>query len=160
MKKFSTIFSCIIVAIITLTVSSCGSSFQEKVSIEGVENLEIMGLKGVKGDVIFRNQSCRKITLNSVSVTLKKNNKRVATLLLKDPITIPRRTDSTAVATIWQLRNVDALAALTLARDLSDTEASRGFRFDIEAEVKMGMAKRTVQQNNISTSELLKALNN
>ncbi len=160
MKKFSAIVRCIVVAAFALAVSSCGSSFQDKVSIEGVENLEIMGMSGVKGDVIFRNESCRKISLNSVSVTLKKNNKRVATLELKDPITIPRRTDSTAVATLWRLRNVDALAALSLTRDLSNPEASRGFKFDIEAEVKMGMAKRTVQQNNLSTSQLLKAINN
>ncbi|MFI3323685.1 MAG: hypothetical protein SNI45_02755 [Rikenellaceae bacterium] len=160
MKKFSVTVRCLVVAAFALAVSSCGSSFQDKVSIEGVENLEIMGMSGVKGDVIFRNRSWHKIMLNSVSVTLKKNDKRVATLELKDPITIPRRTDSTAVATIWRLRNVDALAALNLTRDLSSPEASRGFKFDIEAEVKMGMAKRTVHQNNVSTSQLLKALNN
>ncbi len=158
MGRLSRFFRVALLATITLALTSCGSSLSKKISIEGGENLKIMGLTAAKGDVTFRNNSGSNITLRSVRVTLKEKGKSIATLELGDEIFIPRRTDSVTISTVWRLREVNALAAVSASKHLLSGNGS--FYVDLEADVKMGLFARHFEEDNIDVKQLMKSLNN
>ncbi len=153
----------LIIALVALVGSSCGSSLQRKVAIDDVTNFKLLGTSGVKADFVFRNESCHKIKLRDVVVTIKERGKSVAVLELKDDIEIARRTEAETVPTVWRFRDSDPLAIIAGVGRLMLLSKGEGedvgFKVDIDAEVKAGLFKHDVEQHNLSLGDVMQSLN-
>lgn len=149
------IIKCTIVLLAALSMGSCASAIKEKVSIIDVDNIEIMGFSGVKADIILGNESCYKIKIREVSATLKQDGSAIATLELNEGFAIPRRCDTIAIPTVWRLRDVNLLTALSASKKLLQQGNLDSFKVDIQAEVKVGPVKRELIYNNRALSEFI-----
>ncbi len=159
MRELKFITSRLVVLCIAVLISSCSvNSLERKVNIDGYENLDIKGFAGASVDLIFTNSTCHKITLKDVNVQLNNSGIKVAVLSLKDEIVIPRRSDSVAVATLWRLKDVDALSALALSGSLLSGKVDENIKVDISANVKAGPIKRQVERKGLSLSSVVKAV--
>ncbi len=154
MKRFITHY--LVVICVVLSMSSCVSSLSRKVSIEGYDNLKVMGLSGVKTDIKFRNESSRNIEIKSASLTLKERGDSIATFTLKDELEIPKRTELIAVPTIWRMHSVNFMAALLATKQIIGSQDLSSFRVDIKAQVKAGGFKRTLEQHDVRLSDIMK----
>ncbi|MFI3316055.1 MAG: hypothetical protein SNF93_00570 [Rikenellaceae bacterium] len=144
---------------IALSMSSCAATLRDKVSIEGYDNLEILGFSGVKVDLEFRNDSRRKIKVQEVNLALKESGSQIATLKLKDKITIPRRTESAMIPTVWRLGDVNILSAASASKKILSNQGVEAFRVDASGSAKISLFKKTYEKNNLSLSKLMKDFN-
>ncbi len=137
-----------------LALTSC-SSLEKKVKIEKIANIELKGFSGLKATAIVTNESGRNLELRDVELTLKKNGERVAVLSLVDEvITVPRRSESIEVATLWRLGKVDLSNAISFKEGVTSQELE-GFRVDIKAFAKAGSLKRDINIQNIALKNLV-----
>ncbi len=145
----------ILILVVALSGVSCASSMSRKLSIDGYENLEVLGFSGVKCDIIFGNQSGHKIKVLSTSVTLKESGSEIVTLSLKDEIVIPKRSDSASVSTLWRMQDVNMLKAISASKKILSGNDTQNFRLDVTAQVKVSGIKRTVERSDLSFSQLI-----
>ncbi len=158
MKTRRRIVAYVLTLCFALSLSSCGTSLEEKVSIDGYENLDIKGFSGVTTDLIFSNHSCHKITLRDVNVQLNNKGNKVAILTLKDQIVIPRKSEGVAIPTMWRLHDVDALTALSMSGSILSGKIDENLKIDIDGEVKAGIFKRRVERKNMSLKSVMNAI--
>ncbi|MFI3281463.1 MAG: hypothetical protein R3Y44_05780 [Rikenellaceae bacterium] len=158
MKKIKQLLRVTLFIGVVLSFSSCASSLIDKVSLEGYDNLQMMGFSGLKTNLEFRNESARKIKLSSVEITIKEAGSAIVTLVLKDDFELPRRSEEIIIPTIWKLQDVNLMAALAASKVILAGNAE-GFRVDISATVKAGLIKRNVEVKNLLLSELLESAN-
>ncbi|MFI3331996.1 MAG: hypothetical protein SNI51_06115 [Rikenellaceae bacterium] len=155
MSKLGVLSRVILTLGAALALSSCGSSLSRKLSIESYDNLKIMGLSGAKIEIGVRNESCHKVDVRELSVTLREGDHNIGTATLVEQPTIGRRTTLEEVPTTWRFSDVDALYALTATNRLLDEEKNDAFVVDIEGVVKVSLVKRRFAERNIPLKALL-----
>lgn len=103
---------------VALSAGSCRRAVEkaaDKVRFLGVEKVERQGLTGAEVVVRIDNGSGYNLTLSSAEIGIYYGNSRVGTVVLRDPVTVPRRTLQ-SFATRWRLQISDPLALYLLAR--------------------------------------------
>ncbi len=145
----------ILAIVAALTLSSCGSSLSQKLSIESYDNLKIAGFTGATIDLGVRNESGYKVKVEEVSITLREGVNQIGTATLKDETTIPRRTELEVIPTMWRFSQVNAIYALSAANRLLNDEMNSTFVVDIEGQAKIGLIRKKFEQRNIPLKTIL-----
>lgn len=158
MQRVKALGRYVVVVVAMLMMSSCASSLSRKVSVEGYEKLQVMGFSGVRTNIVFRNESGRNIGIKATNVALKRSGDTIAIFSLKEELEIPRRTESISLPTLWRMHSIDIMAAMLASKQIiGDGEVDLDpYRVDIEAQVKVGGAKRTLKQRNIRLDDILR----
>lgn len=103
---------------VALSAGSCRRAVEkaaDKIRFLGVEKCERQGLTGAEVVVRIDNGSAYNLSLSSAEIGIYYGDSRVGTVVLCDPVAVPRRT-ALSVATRWRLQISDPLALYLLAR--------------------------------------------
>ena len=101
MKMMKKNFLYLLLLVVALSVGSCRRAVEkaaDKVRFLGVEKVERQGLTGAEVVVRIDNGSGYNLTLSSAEIGIYYGNSRVGTVVLCDPVTVPRRTLSAVTA--------------------------------------------------------------
>ncbi len=145
----------ILIICITLTLCSCSSSLSRKVSIEGYDNLSIMGMSGAKIDLDLRNESSRKIKVKELQLTLREGDRVIGKAVLKEEVELPKRTPLVTQTTLWRFEQINVIAALAASKRLFDNDKNATFTVDIEGRAKISLATREFEQRGVPLRTIL-----
>lgn len=109
---------------IALSGGSCRRAVERakrNIRIEAVEKVERIGISGAEVVVRVDNGSRYNLALTAAEFGLYYADARVGTIVLMQPVEVPRRTNL-AVTTRWRLKISDPLALYLLARKASGGE--------------------------------------
>ncbi len=158
MRGMKAILKYVLVIAAALSISSCGHSIANKVSIEGYENFNILGFSGIKLDVILRNESAKNIELHNVVITLNEGREHIATLELKGWLGLPRRTESVTLPTVWRLSDIDPMEALLTSKAILAGENLGAYYVNVKADVTFGKIERSMERKYISLLDILESV--
>ena len=103
---------------VALSAGSCRRAVERvgrKIRFEAVERIERQGLTGAEVVVRIDNGSGYNLTLSSAEIGIHYGASCVGTLVLSQPVEVPRRSVA-SVVTRWRIRISDPLALYLLAR--------------------------------------------
>ena len=112
---------------IALSGGSCRRAVERakrNIRIEAVEKVERIGIAGAEVVVRANNGSRYKLALTTAEFGLYYADARVGTIVLMQPVEVPRRTNL-AVTTRWRLKISDPMALYLLLRKTSDGDWSQ-----------------------------------
>ena len=112
---------------IALSGTSCRRAAErarQNIRIETVEKIERIGISGAEVVVRVNNGSRYKLALTTAEFGLYYADARVGTIVLMQPVEVPRRTNL-AVTTRWRLKISDPMALYLLLRKTSDGDWSQ-----------------------------------
>ena len=112
---------------VALSAGSCRRAVERvgrKIRFEAVERIERQGLTGAEVVVRIDNGSGYNLTLSSAEIGIHYGASCVGTLVLSQPVEVPRRSVA-SVVTRWRIRISDPLALYLLARKVKDGELAR-----------------------------------
>lgn len=109
---------------LALSGGSCRRAVERakrNIRIEAVEKIERKGISGAEVVVRVNNGSRYKLALERAEFGIYYGDARVGTIVLMQPVEVPRRT-TLSVVTDWRLKISDPLALYLLVRKASDGE--------------------------------------
>ena len=112
---------------IALSGGSCRRAVERakrNIRIEAVEKVERIGIAGAEIVVRVNNGSRYNLALTAAEFGLYYADARVGTIVLMQPVEVPRRTNL-AVTTRWRLKISDPMALYLLLRKTSDGDWSQ-----------------------------------
>lgn len=142
-----------------LTAASCRRTVEkarEKIRIEQVERIDPHGTGGCDVVLQVRNDTGYKLRLESASIDLYYGSSRVVTVLLQEPVEVPRHRVQ-SVVTRWKWRIGDPLALYALFRRVQRDDTS-GIAVSYAAAGRGGPASFAVGREQVPLNDMLNAL--
>lgn len=140
MRKF------LIVAAVLL--ASCGGNLRDKIVVHPSADVRVESLSKVVVECTVENSTCHKIRLSAGRFRLHTRLGDIATVLLNEEVTVPRRA-TTDLEIPLRIRFNDPLAALALPE---------GAMISGEARVRMGPVRKKIRVENEPVSEFFDKL--
>ncbi len=104
----------------SIVLNSCGfsaKSIEQNIRIEGVENIDIMGLTGLQVDLKVKNDMRGVIEVETGRIELFDEGEYVGSLELREAVALPKKW-SGVVATRWRIDAPNVMAMLSVARQI------------------------------------------
>lgn len=128
---------------------------RDKIRVEQIERVAMHGTSGCDVVLRLRNDTGYKLSLESASIDLFYGSSRVVTLLLQEPVEVPRRCVQ-SVATRWKWRIADPLALYALFRRVQRDDVS-DIAVSYAATGRGGPAPFAVARERVPLHEILEA---
>lgn len=153
MRRF-VIFLLLLGAAVSMT--SCRRAVEKarrNIRFEGIERVERQGLTGAEVVVRVKNDTGYKLELDAAKVDIYYAGGRVGTVLLREPVVVPRRTTD-SFRTLWRLKISDPLALYVLAKKVRSGDISQ-VTLSVAVEGRGGPAPVKFSRERVPLSEFL-----
>lgn len=140
-----------------LPMTSCRRAIEkarENIRFEGIEKVEPQGLTGVDVFLLIDNGTGYKLVLNDAHLEVFYAGSRVATVLLREGVEVPRHT-AASIPTRWQVKISDPLALYVMMRKLRAGDLSR-IEVSFAAEGRGGPAPVKIEREKMPLSDFLR----
>ena len=141
---------------VALSAGSCRRAVekaQRNIRFEGIEKVERQGLTGAEVVVRVMNDTGYKLVLDAAQVDIYYGGGRVATVVLREAVEVPRRTTD-SFRTLWRLKISDPLALYMLAKKVQSGDLSQvGVSYAVEG--RGGPAPVKISRERMPLSDFL-----
>ncbi len=126
---------------------------QRNIRFEGIEKIERQGLTGAEMVVRVMNDTGYKLQLNMAEIDIYYSESRVGTIVLREPVEVPRRTTD-SFRTLWRLKISDPMALYVLLRKVEAGDLSQvGVAYALEG--RGGPAPVKISRDRMPLSDFL-----
>ncbi|WP_235821030.1 hypothetical protein [Alistipes provencensis] len=126
---------------------------QRNIRFEGIEKIERQGLTGAEMVVRGMNDTGYKLQLNMAEIDIYYSESRVGTIVLREPVEVPRRTTD-SFRTLWRLKISDPMALYVLLRKVEAGDLSQvGVAYALEG--RGGPAPVKISRDRMPLSDFL-----
>ncbi len=149
------VFSSLLLLAVILS-TSCRKAVekaQRNIRFEGIEKIERQGLTGAEMVVRVMNDTGYKLQLNMAEIDIYYSESRVGTIVLREPVEVPRRTTD-SFRTLWRLKISDPMALYVLLRKVEAGDLSQvGVAYALEG--RGGPAPVKISRDRMPLSDFL-----
>ena len=149
------VFSSLLLLAVILS-TSCRKAVekaQRNIRFEGIEKIERQGLTGAEMVVRVMNDTGYKLQLNMAEIDIYYSESRVETIVLREPVEVPRRTTD-SFRTLWRLKISDPMALYVLLRKVEAGDLSQvGVAYALEG--RGGPAPVKISRDRMPLSDFL-----
>ena len=149
------VFSSLLLLAVILS-TSCRKAVekaQRNIRFEGIEKIERQGLTGAEMVVRVMNDTGYKLQLNMAEIDIYYSESRVGTIVLREPVEVPRRTTD-SFRTLWRLKISDPMALYVLLRKVEAGDLSQvGIAYALEG--RGGPAPVKISRDRMPLSDFL-----
>lgn len=149
------VFSSLLLLTVILS-TSCRKAVekaQRNIRFEGIEKIERQGLTGAEMVVRVMNDTGYKLQLNMAEIDIYYSESRVGTIVLREPVEVPRRTTD-SFRTLWRLKISDPMALYVLLRKVEAGDLSQvGVAYALEG--RGGPAPVKISRDRMPLSDFL-----
>ena len=149
------VFSSLLLLAVILS-TSCRKAVekaQRNIRFEGIEKIERQGLIGAEMVVRVMNDTGYKLQLNMAEIDIYYSESRVGTIVLREPVEVPRRTTD-SFRTLWRLKISDPMALYVLLRKVEAGDLSQvGVAYALEG--RGGPAPVKISRDRMPLSDFL-----
>ncbi len=149
------VFSSLLLLAVILS-TSCRKAVekaQRNIRFEGIEKIERQGLTGAEMVVRGMNDTGYKLQLNMAEIDIYYSESRVGTIVLREPVEVPRRTTD-SFRTLWRLKISDPMALYVLLRKVEAGDLSQvGVAYALEG--RGGPAPVKISRDRMPLSDFL-----
>ena len=149
------VFSSLLLLAVILS-TSCRKAVekaQRNIRFEGIEKIERQGLTGAEMVVRVMNDTGYKLQLNMAEIDIYYSESRVGTIVLREPVEVPRRTTD-SFRTLWRLKISDPMALYVLLRKVEAGDLSQvGIAYALEG--RGGPAPVNISRDRMPLSDFL-----
>ena len=149
------VFSSLLLLAVILS-TSCRKAVekaQRNIRFEGIEKIERQGLTGAEMVVRVMNDTGYKLQLNMAEIDIYYSESRVGTIVLREPVEVPRRTTD-SFRTLWRLKISDPMALYMLLRKVEAGDLSQvGVAYALEG--RGGPAPVKISRDRMPLSDFL-----
>lgn len=150
--KLFRLFTLMLVASVALT--SCGlSTIDEKISLGGLESVELKGLTGLQIEVSVDNKSRYTLELDESVVEVLSAGRQVAKLTQVGSAVIHKKSDKT-VKSIWRISGINPIAMLTTFSQIKSGKAEE-FTVNYSTRVSTKGINKKFSQNDVDLTKFI-----
>lgn len=117
----------LLILLATLSLASCRKAVEEaqrNIRFEGIEGIELQGLTGVEVVARVTNDSNYDLALETARLDIYYGQERVASILLREPVAVPRHTGG-SISSRWSIRISDLLLLYEAVQKARQDDISR-----------------------------------